>query len=560
MRKPSDIIELSSLLVTLALCLAIGSGCAPRATTVQTPGDTPSANANVESATVFVTSNTDDHLLPSLYTPTGGLAAMKSYFDSEKKDLGDRTVWLDASHLSAELQKESGVSATLESAPSVLSVGAIKLGVFALSQSSFESSGHAGDPTSTLLSQATALRKMGADLVIVLTDLPVDCRPSVRANLKNTSKSLQVRKANEPQAFCNGVLADALKSLPEGTINAAVVSGSGELQHFVFAQYSSSKTAGIPIVASSARGTSGHLLTFSVSKTANNTNFVPENTRIEGPFLIRTQGNFHGKPIGEDSRIQFLLGASRDARVQKKKEILAHFDQELALDPEHESSLADLAADVLRAQTHTDIAIVPLGLFRNAERAKIAAGPFSQADLDRLIPHPTPITTLEVTGEQLRTLLRISETGARGFSGVSGTQLRLLRADQQTPSSDLNGDGKIELWELNRLLSTGSFREQESDNSGDSDTSIQTRKTYRVAVPQALVDGADDWQWASKSMGLAKNSTPPQDFRGLLADWLKQNPSVNFPAPRLKFEKVQAKNKSSHRRHRGGKHVKHRSA
>ena len=544
-----------SLVAFLAVTLV---GCAPRGTVVQTPGDMPSANANVESAVIFVTSNTDGNLLPSLYSPTGGIAAMKAYFEIEKKELGERIVWLDASHIAQDLKTASGISATLQTPPTVLSMGAFKLGVFGWSKPNTgpdtgpESGKDAAkDTASEILEQATALRKQGADLVVMLTDLPIECRLtrgfSTAPGTRPYSKPPLIRKADEPQPYCDGTLADALKSLPEGTINAAVVSGSGELQHFVFAQFSASKTAGIPIVASAARGTSGHLLYFSVSKTSNNTNFVPENTRIEGPFPIRTQGKFHGKtltPESDASQLQTLLAAEHGKRNQEKKEVLAHFNQEVGLDPLRESALADLAADALRAETHADFAIMPLGLFRNAERPKVLPGPFSQADLNRLLPEATPVTTIEVSGEQLRTLFRISESGARGFSGISGTQLRLLKLDQQTPGTDLDGDGHIDLWELNRLLSVGE------------DNSLQSQKTYRLALPLALTQGADDWGWASQSMSLSKqstdHSTETADFRVLLADWLKQNPSVNFPAPRLKFENVQAKNK--HKRSGGHKH------
>lgn len=553
---PTLLSKLSLAFVPTTFALtALLTSCAPRAVTVQTPtGEMVLANADVESASIFVTSNTDENLLPSLYTPTGGLAAMKSYFDVEKKEHGDRVIWLAACHLTDELQKESGISATFQTPPTVFSLGAFKLGVFSLTHS--PSTPEVQDPGAALLAQATALRKLGANLVVVMTDYQVDCRPRAKVSLKNPPP----RKPDEPQAFCDGSFANALKRLPEGMINGAIVSGSGELQHFVFARYSASKTAGIPIVASRERGTSGHVIDFSVSKTANSTNFVPENTRIEGPFPIRTQGKFQGKPVTEDPRIQELLKTAQEVRAQKKKEILAHFNQELNLDPQHESSLADLAADVLRAETKADIAIMPLGIFRNAERPRIPAGPFSQADLDRLIPDSTPVTTVEVSGEQLRTLLRISETGARGFSSVSGTELRLLRPDQETKGTDLNGDGKIELWELNRLLSTGSFQ-QDDDSSGNGEsTAIQSRKTYRLAIPLALAQGADDWKWASESMGLDKNTTSSsqQDFKVLLSDWLKQNPSVNFPTPRLKFEKLQAKNKHSKRRR--GKRAKRHSA
>jgi hypothetical protein len=544
--------------------------CAPRGTVVQTPGDMPPANANVESAVIFVTSNTDENLLPSLYSPTGGIAAMKAYFEIEKKELGERIVWFDASHIAQDLKTASGISATLQTPPTVLSMGAFKLGVFGWSKPD-TGKGAAKDPAPELLEQATNLRKQGADLVVMLTDLPIECRLtrgfSTAPGTKPYSKPPLIRKADEPQPYCDGTLADALKSLPEGTINAAVVSGSGELQHFVFAQFSASKTAGIPIVGSAPRGTSGHLLYFSVSKTSSNTNFVPENTRIEGPFPIRTQGKFHGKTLtleSDTSQLQTLLAAEHGKRNQEKKEVLAHFNQEVGLDPLRESALADLAADALRAETHADFAIMPLGLFRNAERPKVLPGPFSQADLNRLLPEATPVTTIEVSGEQLRTLFRISESGARGFSGISGTQLRLLKLDQQTPGTDLDGDGHIDLWELNRLLSVGS-----GHGEGDAeatDDSIQSKKTYHLALPLALTQGADDWGWASQSMGLSKHSTDHSaevaDFRVLLADWLKQNPSVNFPAPRLKFEKVQAKNK--HKRSgghkRGHKRQKHHSA
>jgi 2',3'-cyclic-nucleotide 2'-phosphodiesterase (5'-nucleotidase family) len=527
-------------LISLVLGLIVLQSCASRGSQLKSSSEAlPLESATVETVVIFATSDIDGNLLPALHSikagvPTGGIAALSSYFQAAKAELKNHILWLDGGHLDSHVElpgspfSNLGISATLGTAlPGISheaqdSGGPLHLSRKEKTSTLFESGdlkvgviGADVDSTPTDLKayqqslgdQSGDLRKKGADFVVLLTDLPISCRAS-----KLSPHTTALRKPNEPQGFCEGPLSKVLAQLPEGTVDAVITSGSHqELHHYVYPRYSPHETAGIPLVSSAPRGQSFNLIYLSVD--VGHHAIAMDRTRIEGSFPVQAPGRFHGKAITADEKIRMLISPLQVKRDQEQKEILAQFTSDLELKPEAESSLTDWIADLIRDSLHTDFVIAPLGVTRNSEIPRISAGPFSRADLNALFPVPIPITSVDVKGSELKELLKISETSLRGFGSVSGLEVHIWGPDQKV---DVEG--------------------------------LESKKTYRLAVPYALIQGADDWQKASQSMGLAQQANPQADLKTLVADWLKKNPSVNAPAPRLHFDKGKHKAKAKARK------------
>jgi 2',3'-cyclic-nucleotide 2'-phosphodiesterase (5'-nucleotidase family) len=312
-------------------------------------------------------------------------------------------------------------------------------------------------------------------------------------------------------------------------VNAAVVSGARrDLHHFIYPRFSSHENAGIPVVSGGLRGGFVNIVSLNPGD--------PSLTRIEGSIQVHGQTRLHGSAVTPDLAIQNLLAPLREQRAGERKEILAHFSEKLSLNPQAESSLTDFIADVIKEQTHADIVISPLGVVTRAPVPEIAAGDFSRADLNALFPLPVPIVTLEVKGEELKTLLQLSEMGLRGFSSVSGVKLRLLNPEEEAP--------KLPSGIRNRLLSTD-------------EPEIESKETYHLAVPLALVQGADDWHLARR-IKVTTSNDQAQDLKQIVASWLSQQKAgskIGVPVSRLTFVKGKAAAKG-HGKRRARAHSK----
>ena len=83
------------------------------------------------------------------------------------------------------------------------------------------------------------------------------------------------------------------------------------------------------------------------------------------------------------------------------------------------------------------------------------------------------------------TLLRIANSGARGFYSLSGLQLSVLDLPFQARSSDLNRDQKIAHWEVNRLIRVRT----------SSGKRILPNRRYTLTTTDYLARGGDDLAW-----------------------------------------------------------------
>src|SRR5206468_4201602 len=115
------------------------------------------------------------------------------------------------------------------------------------------------------------------------------------------------------------------------------------------------------------------------------------------------------------------------------------------------------------------------------------------------------------------------ESGARGFFPVSGIVVRMITPDAAAPSDDLNGDGRLEPWELNRLLGA----------TLEDGRPIQDSGNYTLATMDFLVTGGDDMGWA---MDRVPQSRKQLNAGGLVRDAIveylgKHSPVNTVSAP-----------------------------
>jgi 5'-nucleotidase len=343
----------------------------------------------------------------------------------------------------------------------------------------------------TVVREAAALRAEGAQVVLATAHVGLQCERG-RASNAHT-----LRKEADPQGECvpQGEMVRLLKAIPPGTLDAVVSGHSHQVVHHW--------VAGTPVIQGGSFGRYFNViyLTYDFDQK----HLVTEKTRIEGPvpvcpLVFRNQNDcngdrpaptlgrgplvtprFHGEKIEADDKISSLLKPVFARSEDEKRKIVGAAARPIDHERFKESPLGNLVADALRMVAKTDVAVMNSG----GIRAPIEAGPITFGAVFRTLPFDNSIVRLKMTGKELKMLLRIAESGSRGFCGISGARVRVLSLESDAPSNDLDGDGKIAPWEVNRLLDA-----RLADGSP-----IHENQMYTVGTLDFLVSGGDDMKW-----------------------------------------------------------------
>lgn len=409
------------------------------------------------------------------------------------------------------------------------------------------------------MSSAEALRKAGADLVVITAHVGLKCERG------RASAASHMRKPTEPQGDCGArdEMVRLLKSVPTGTVDAVVAGHSHQVVHHW--------VAGVPVIQGGAFGRYFNVIYLNYD--VKERKLLTDLTRIEGPVpvcpkvfqnqndcngdrpppkggrgaLVPTQ--FHGETIAEDDAVVEMLRPVYAKTAAAKKEVVAHAARPIDHDRFKESGLGNLVADAMRDVTGAQVAIMNSGGIRsNWEQGAITYG-----DVFRTFPFDNRAVKVKVSGRELKTILRLAESGSRGFFSVSGLRLKLLPMDADAPSNDLNRDGRVDAWEVNRLR--GVTLEDGSE--------IRDDAWYTLATLDFLLTGGDDLGWAMAQIPIERQDPPAELIREavlarmrLLAKSGELNstvrPLINPADPRMKFEKPEGKSKKS-RKSRTGK-------
>ena len=415
------------------------------------------------------------------------------------------------------------------------------------------------------LRESEKLRKSGAEIIVITSHVGLKCEAG------KMPMGLAIRRESDPQGECgNGdEMVKLLRSLPKGTVDAVVSGHSHQIVHHWI--------AGVPVIQGGSFGRYFNVIYLKYDLKAKK--LVLDRTRIEGPIPVCTQyfknqndcngdrpapkngrgplvqAFYHGQKIEPNSDVEKILEPIAAKADALKNEPVAIADLPLDNDRSKETALGDLASDAIRKAAKTDFALMNAG----GLRAPIEKGQITFGHVFRAFPFDNSISIVHVSGKQLLQILRIAESGSRGIAPISGLQLRLIGAEYDAPSSDLNGDGTIEPWEVNRLL------EARLTNGAK----IEEGRTYTLATVDFLVAGGDDVGWMFKQLPENQVEATHLLIRDSVLQYIKElaspqggkinsisTPLVDSAHPRFIFEKP--KTKATHGKRKKSRHRKAR--
>lgn len=340
--------------------------------------------------------------------------------------------------------------------------------------------------------EAKSLRAQGAQTIVVTAHAGVECEPG-RASAYHS-----VKRPDDPLGLCDpdGEISELLRALPKGTVDA-VVSGQTHtvVHHWI---------QGVPVIQAGARLALYNLIYLTIDRRTGKV--VTDRTRIEGPISVcekvferqrdcngerpapkegrgrMVRARLHGASIDSDSQVEEALEPIFSATEVEKKRVIGKSALDVPYNRERESEMGNLVADAIRDATGADFAIMSAG----GIRASLPSGSITYGDLAKAIPFDYSIALIEVSGSQLRDITRVAQSGARGVAPLSGLKAKLVSLDGKARSSDLNGDGKIDHWEIDRLIAL----------TLPDGHRLEDQRIYKLATVDFLLSGDDAQGWA----------------------------------------------------------------
>ncbi|MBL7716468.1 MAG: bifunctional metallophosphatase/5'-nucleotidase [Bdellovibrionales bacterium] len=392
--------------------------------------------------------------------------------------------------------------------------------------------------------EAKKLRDQGAQVVLVVT------HAGVRCDTGPFPRNL-IRKPSDPQTECDpqDEVYELLKTVPKGTVDGVVAGHSHTIVHHYL--------NGTPVIQSGSRAGQFHLMYLFYDLKAGK--LLSDQTQIEGPIPVcpeifknqrDCQGDrpapkagrgglvksvFRGVSIEADLAADQLLAPHFADAEALKKTVVGHADRAIEHSRTTEAALGNLVTDAMLSATQADVALVnPGGL-----RAPIGSGDITYGDVFQTLPFENSVSLLDVSGKELNRILQVAESGARGLFPIAGMQVDLVDLKHEVAGKDLDKNGKVEPWEVDRLIRI-------KDRSGNP---IKDQKRYKLATIDFLVQGGDNMGWAFNQVPKDKVTMNHSGFiRDVVIEYLKKNnpinstgkPLVSSASPRIRLLPPQA--------------------
>ncbi len=309
---------------------------------------------------------------------------------------------------------------------------------------------------------AKRLRQRGAEIVIGVAHAGGKCGSC------EDPKDLSTCDTNSGEIF------ELLLQLPPGTVDAMIAGHTHqELAHFV---------NGTPVVETRALGRALAVVELFVDPKTRRV--LPDQTVLSRNVAVcekveKTAGTcelsvlkkmpkvelepatYRGQPVIVDAALQKMLApVLAQVESSQRRSLGLTVPRALWRNYEAESALGDFLADSLRALEKADVAILNSG----GLRADLPAGELTYGNVYEVIPFDNTISTLTLSGEELRRLLHAAYGSGKGVFQVSGLKVKIGRCP---------GQGRLKSF----TLANGK--------------AVDPVKKYRVVMPDFLARGGD---------------------------------------------------------------------
>lgn len=360
---------------------------------------------------------------------------------------------------------------------------------------------------SSAMTQAKKLRSEGADFIFVTTHEGGE-------------------EEGEPlNAF--------LKAIPPGTVDAVVAGHSHTIIHeFVH---------GVPVIESKTQGVLFGRIDLYVDKSTRKIN--PSLTRIHDPQMIC--GNWMATIESCDPKVAKQLAGSgkilplrnayyegvevkKDERIVKKlapffaktdslkKEVLTEAAADFEPYPSGENQTGDLFLFAIHNAAPSAKVIYLNG---GGIRKFFLKGPITYGDLYEVHPFDNFLSLAKINGAKLKDLMRVGLSGSQAIPNIWGVKVSYKKSDSPEQLRDVNGDGKKETWEKDKLVSL----------TWMDGTPVKDEETFWLATNSYLLTGGDKTDHIFGDLSATEKKQLDITQRDVVAQYLRKHKSLRLP-------------------------------
>lgn len=247
-------------------------------------------------------------------------------------------------------------------------------------------------------------------------------------------------------------------------------------------------------------------------------------------FLPLRKVTYEGETVEADARVKAAMEPYFHETDAKKKERLGTAARDFDYYPSGESEMADLWLDAFQWKfPEARVVYLNGGGFRR----RIFKGPIYYGDLFEVHPFDNFAVSVKMNGKQLKDLIRVGVSLTNAIPALAGVKVTYFGGqDKPEFHRDVNGDGKQEAWESDRLAPNGLVWE-------DTGKPVQDDEEFWLATNDYLVAGGDNLSHVFGAIPMNKRKYLDITQRDVAAEYLRAHPGFSLPHPRgMRIQKL----------------------
>ncbi len=366
------------------------------------------------------------------------------------------------------------------------------------------------------LAEAKKLRARGADLVLVTT--------------------------HEGEGKPGDPIYKFLHALPKGTIDAVVAGHSHtEVHEFVNE---------VPVIESKTRGLFFGRIDLYVNKKTRR--LEPSLTRIHGmqpicgtwfkksdtcdqkaandaikagqaqvaDYLPLRAPVYEGEAVKPNLAVRKALAPYFARADRKRNEVVGTASADFETYPSGENQMGALILAAFHDRFPEAKAVFMNG---GGIRRRLFKGPITVGDLYEVSPFDNFAVLVKINGRQMKDLVRAMVSGATAVPAIWGMKVHYYDRDDSAFDRDVNGDGKKEKWERDRLDPKDGLTWEKTGEP------VRDEEVFWLATIDYLVAGGDNTTHVFKGIPESARKYFQVGPRDIVADYLKKHPGMALP-------------------------------
>jgi len=229
---------------------------------------------------------------------------------------------------------------------------------------------------------------------------------------------------------------------------------------------------------------------------------------------------YEGEEVRPDPSVQGALAPFFAKADKKRKEIVGRAVADFESYPTGESQTGTLILDSFHYRFPEAKVVVMNG---GGIRRRLFKGPVTYGDLYEVSPFDNYAVLLKMNGKQLKEFLKPLLSGTHVVPAVKGVRVKYFDRNDAAFDRDVNGDGKKEKWERDRLDPAAGVMWESSGKP------VRDEEEFWVATIDYLVAGGDNLSHVFDPIPFSKRKYFNVGPRDLMAEYLRKHPGIAIP-------------------------------